>query len=368
MASSNDNIVALLEAFGAEVAGISKQASIGDSVDDGTKPATEGERSAENTADIKKSVPNGTSSPVVNKDDGKSKGPQSAAAVGHGPTGEGVPSAKTTKDDPGTSHPAKVASLRELVSLGNEISADIVVAVRETEKQAALAAAAPAPAPVAAAPAKVAPAATAPVKAASPVLSDEQLGFLAGQFVTEQLRKGAAAQPQAPALTKLAEDEVTAVIERAVYTANKAADFLDGYFGKRAEALPPEMAGGPEMGAMPAELPPEAGAMPPEAAGGEEDLLAGLPPELIEVVKQMLAMGMTEAQILEALQSGGSPEGGAPADAGAPPIDPASPAPAGDALAGPAAAEQAQPEKMAAASIAKVAQAIVAKINANKAK
>ena len=58
MSQTHQDIFALLEAFGAEVPGLSKQASIGDNTPDHTKPVSNGERSAENSSDVKKNVAN----------------------------------------------------------------------------------------------------------------------------------------------------------------------------------------------------------------------------------------------------------------------------------------------------------------------
>lgn len=117
------------------------------SVDDQTSDAHEGARSAENTSDIKKQVPAGgvDSAPTKTPDQ---KGQQFNVGISSTSTGEDPSHEddyKGTKDDPGTSHPAKTEdgekyssmSFEKLKALtekkANAIIADISVAVKEAE-------------------------------------------------------------------------------------------------------------------------------------------------------------------------------------------------------------------------------------------
>jgi hypothetical protein len=117
------------------------------SVDDSTSDAHEGARSAENTSDVKKQVPAGGVDSAPNKTPKQQKQQFdvgiTSAATGEDPSHED--DYKGTKDDPGTSHPAKTEDgekyssmsferLKELTEKkANALIAGISVAVKEAE-------------------------------------------------------------------------------------------------------------------------------------------------------------------------------------------------------------------------------------------
>lgn len=105
------------------------------------KAVSEGARASENSSDVKSSVPGtsvdaaspvtgshpgaGTNSPIVNR------------GTNVGETGTNVPSTKSTYTDPGTSHPAKTASLNELIESANEALAAITVLTKSASVKTA---------------------------------------------------------------------------------------------------------------------------------------------------------------------------------------------------------------------------------------
>ena len=128
---------------GAEGVGQSSHPSAAASLDGGLRPATEGARSAENEKDNKEEQPLG----AENAAEGSPGGQESTnsnigmhqAATGDDPAVE--QDFKTTKDDPGTDHPAKAgkekyaaASYNELLKvaaeLGSQVCADVDYRVR----------------------------------------------------------------------------------------------------------------------------------------------------------------------------------------------------------------------------------------------
>jgi hypothetical protein len=111
-----------------------------ENVDDQLDPASEGSRSAENEADVTSDVgpQNINDAAPASDEEPKPVAMTTAATTGEDPSNE-TAGVKDTKDDPGTTHPAKAAEYLETVKkacaeqgaekvasdLGNEIMADI---------------------------------------------------------------------------------------------------------------------------------------------------------------------------------------------------------------------------------------------------
>jgi hypothetical protein len=282
-----NSIYSMLEEFGAS---LDKQASIGDDAPDGTRSVTEGARSKENTSDVKENV-------VVNVEETPSKPggdgvggnlPTNSIGTKKDETGENVPSTKTSKDDPGTTHPAKAgvgsnrpsgggeksAADMDLLDLANDILAGIAVTSHDNEKRATAAKQASEAAPAApaatpenkgpqadpsAAPAASEPAGSDKLAAAAgnatpAALPDEQLGFLAGQFLAEEMLKAAGNRTQSVNdLVKVAEQQCHELVARADRHTTMLVDYLKD-FSKQADMgmgspPPPEVPAGDIAGA-----------------------------------------------------------------------------------------------------------------------
>ena len=115
------------------------------SVDDGTQPASEGQRSQENTSDVKKTIFNGGVDSA--SDDSPSQEDQqlnvgiTSTSTGEDPSNED--NYKSDKEDPGTTHPAKASEGEKYSSLSfgtlrgltekkaNDLLSDIANSVKE---------------------------------------------------------------------------------------------------------------------------------------------------------------------------------------------------------------------------------------------
>jgi hypothetical protein len=386
--SKNIGIMAALEEFTSE---LTKSASIGDNTPDGTKPATEGSRSSENTSDVKAQIVNNVDSTTAGGESpGGKNTPTNSIGTSKGETGEDVPSTKTDKEDPGTSHPAKAGagsnrpsgggekSAAAIVEMANSILADIAVVTNDNEKRAAAkveaekkAAAAgnpgatnpspnqaPAATKQAGAAGEPTPATTEGKPAGQPeakpqgeqtdvekqAAADEQLGYLAGQFLAEKLlgqdKTAGAADPQAE-LAKYAEAQVRDLIAKADYHSTLVSEYLtkraNGMGDPAAAPLPmdPAAAAGGDpaaaamgggMGGAPAPDPAAAmgggmgggmgGAPAPDpAAGGGGDPMGSIPPEVLQLAMAIMQSGVDPAAIMQAIQGGGG-GGGAGGPAG----------------------------------------------------
>lgn len=119
------------------------------SVDDGTQPASEGQRSQENTSDVKKTIFNGGVDSA--SDDSPSQEDQqlnvgiTSTSTGEDPSNED--NYKSDKEDPGTTHPAKTSEGEKYSSLSfkalrgltekkaNDILSDIAYSIKEAAKE-----------------------------------------------------------------------------------------------------------------------------------------------------------------------------------------------------------------------------------------
>jgi hypothetical protein len=292
----------LIEALGNIASSINKSASdVSDggptthpvkSLDNGTVPLKEGERSKENESDVKAQVggDNIEVAPAQSQDSDTLSGVQSEGGLNAKPTGEDPSAEKDYKGnikDPGTSMPADVSdnekyskatfemNIKTAADLGNAILSAIV-----TPKTAAAK-----PAPV------------APVAAVAPIQKDAAVST---------------------------EDIIRGTLEDACNQADLLGYHLMQY--KQAEEElkePPEGAeapagpGGPPPGGMPAD--PGAGALPPDAgmmgggmppagmppAGGDPGA-GGAPPQdeaLQQLVAGLAEMGITPEMLMQAAQA-----------------------------------------------------------------
>lgn len=314
-----------------------------DKVDNGTKPATTGERSSENAKDVTAQTP-GQSAPVApvasdKPSTGGTSGTPANEGTGAGMTGDRpAEGTKPNADDPGTSHPAKTAgfaSLQETKEAGLSILAALAAA-----KPAVKEAAAPAPkdekGAKSAAAAPAAPAADAPAPEADAAKEEtaKEAGAKAADTVIEALGLGKEAKDASAAV-------IGDVLKSAAFDAANVAEYLFA-FSKSAAAMPaempPEMAGGMPPGAE-GGMPP--GALADTGAAGAPDgdqispeelmqLLdeAGVSPE--ELLQELVASGEippeVAQQIMQEAMAAEQAAGGAPAEAGAPPAAPAAPA------------------------------------------
>ncbi len=312
-----------------------KTAGLTDNVPDGTTAPKEGERSKENSSDLKAAVPsNVEGAPVA----GTGNNNTSATNAGD-PTGVNVPSAKTTKEDPGTSHPAKAGPMtggaKTAAQLANEVLAELAIATKTANEAQAAAPAAPAAPATPAAPVKTA--AETPVtpsqdddeaagfavgtKLAAELQGDSELTKLAATYLETRLTDGT------PGATKLAKDIADLAIADAIRVAE--------YVKQAGMDLPPDAAGAAAGG--PPMPPPGADAggppVPPPDAGGP-GAGGAVDPQTAQIAQALLSGEITLEQLAQAL-SGGDDAGGAPGAPAAPPaVD----------KKGPAAAESASTE------------------------
>lgn len=218
-------------------------------VDDGLKPATEGERSRENTADVKAAIGAPSVDSTTPGSGGTQEGQQLSVGVTSKPTGSDptneTDSAKAGKDDPGSTHPARTdnssldgqkyasASFGELLKAASDIGNRLVASLANE----------PAPS-TPATPAKTAaaaPAQSTPEQAAR----EAQAGFDAATAASEGFDKAAFDQML---LAEVA--ETVAIAER---QAEKVAAAILAFRAKQAgmngeEGAPPTEGGGEEGG------------------------------------------------------------------------------------------------------------------------
>lgn len=341
------------QASNLDLAGDAKSTHPSANVDDGTRPATEGSRSSENEADVKKEVPDTINDASADNEAGGSKKPTDDQGTISQSSDEGL---KGNVDTPKKDHSKSMSdsgpgddtfdgnwdkASADLAKLGNDITASLAVLLKQAGEEAPTPDPEPAPAADAEAPAAEAPAAEAPAAeapAADESASDEDKS---AADVEVALYKEAAAQyPDAMeaghmAATLLAQElgygaEKSAADEQALTTAvagirkEAAADadmylkFLRGYEeslqksaqGPEALAALANAGGGmpgAEMGGMPMggmEGAPEAeelaglGAEGGEEGGDEEAQLEQIAAALDEagVTPEELAAAVAEAQ------------------------------------------------------------------------
>lgn len=324
-------------------------------VDDQTRPATEGARSAENEADVKADVPGESvdeASEAEAETPAKPVAMTTAKTTGEDPSNE-TSSAKGDKEDGTTTHPAdaetvgeKYSSFDELASaigkdpekvacdLGNALMADIAVLIGEhhVPEKAAGAEAAPAEAPrepegeateeelqqIAEAGYKTAAEVHAALEQGQQQITREMVDMVVKEAASdakmvvsyfEGLKSGAEESVNPPRGKRAAEDEEPKEEEAAPKPEEPPAPAA----GAEDATLPPEdisalaaAANEPparEEGAAPAAAPEE---MPPEIGGAPEEMLGGLgdvsDEEVVEALSEALAeAGVTPEELAQAV-------------------------------------------------------------------
>ncbi len=378
---SKNNISALLQEF---MGTLEKKAG---EETGSEKAVSDGGRGSENSSDVKASVP-GTSvdaaAPVKASHPGAgTNSPLTGRGTNQGETGTNVPSTKDNYTDPGTSHPAKTASLNDILTSANDTLASILVLSKTASvKQAAAAvpatpgspvatttAAATGAKPVAAkAPGAVKPQGEVKVAEAveTPVATDDDkvtlskaeheelqkaaafveeiAGYLTGQQVANEVVKEASVDSDAD-FRKLAESEVANFLSLADQHSDNLVHTLLGAVKQAndlaaAGAIDPSamagMEGGGEQGGGGMEA-----MMSDMGEGGEPGAEAGAAdPQTIQAIVEALHQAGISVEDLAAAESAAAGAGGGEAVA----------APSAEAGAG----ENAQDDKVDAARAASV--------------
>lgn len=307
------------------------------SVDGGTQPAAEGARSSENTSDVKAAIPasvDATGEGVNKNKTGGDSTPALDLGVGASATGEGKKTeVKTEKEDPGTSHPAQAGGEKyaSLIAKGNDLAAELTMAVtsfQQAEKQAAAAmpvvpGGAPAPAPTLkkkeAVKAVEGEKSSAERGAATPEAEAEAAGRQAADVVVDSVEKAAAATG------KSSEAVISDILKTASADAANLAEFLAGFKQGLKKSADDMSAAMPGAGA---ETPVEEAQ---EAVPGAEAQGAGDAQAVQELIQALLASGIAPEELIAMIQSaGGGAEGAAPAmppemppEAAVAPVEPA---------------------------------------------
>ena len=276
------------------------------SVDDNTQPASEGARSAENSADIKDQI-GGTpvDSAAKATNDNTSNPPYKD--LNARPTGEGPQKKPDSRpEDPGTSHPANTSvgdKYSSLINKSNNILDSLSNLVKDAGGKKKNEPNAAPMAPANASAVENTPAETP----ATPENKAAMAGYKAATVLLEAM--GLDKEAEANQLIVL-NDVITNIQKSAALDAVKAADFIYGYFSQK---LAQEM----EAGAPP--MDPAAGAPMDPAAGGPP--MGGDPAqELAMIVQALLQAGVTPEMLLEFAEqiAGAQGGGGEPAPEGTP--------------------------------------------------
>ena len=372
----------LLETIANAYQGATKRASIGDNADDGLQSPSEGSRSKENSKDVSAQKPLSVQGAADGPSIGGLDSPINDIGPKKGETGTNVPSTKSTKDDPGTSHPAKAASASDILKIasqGDGLMASIAMYANELNKQASAAGTSTPATPTQTKTASENPAVTEArvngyltgAALASVVTQGNSYEKAAAEFVQQNAAalSGVPAQAQPSNFDRVFQQEITAIAEKAANDANAVADYIHACnrTAKAAEGLPPEdpmaagaggmppggdpmaamggggggdpaaaMGGGDPMAAMggggapPMGGDPAAGGMPPGGAPGGAAGGGQVDPAAMEVAQALMSGELTLEELAQALTQGGDPaaaaaSGGDPAAAGggAPPAPPA---------------------------------------------
>lgn len=265
---------------------------------------TTGQRASENESDVKAQIPGESVNEggEITSTTGGENTPTNSIGTKKGPTGSDVPSTKSTKDDPGTSHIAKAAAAKfagattsQLVEGANDLLAQMAVMSKSASAGLATSAAAAKPASPAATVSKVAPVSSAvtPVVAANKpevkvasnevpmvqlpkaefelmkVASDNWgafVGYMEGQLIADQALKTANDTSASDQLEKFAQEQTVGLYQLAEKAATDLTDFFVGA-QKQANDLAAlgGMGGG---GEDPAAAAAASGQIDPSALGG----------------------------------------------------------------------------------------------------
>lgn len=318
---SNNVLDVLNEFLGGDLAKQASSESDFDAAQSGKNvPATEGERSAENSADVKASQPGETVDEAEdNKNDQENTGenaPVNKIGVKASPTCEDQPPVKDRLEDPGTSHPAKVGTEKfssatpdELVSYGNDLLAELVVATKEASasatetetKEASDESCDDKNVKVESSDEKKDEGEPKETESTEESLDelrekaaafDELVGYITGQHVAHEIEAGSDSEKSASdqddddELVKLAAAEAYRLHDRAGRQADDLVAFLVGHEKAAAGEIDPELLaelGAAEGGDM---VYPEGGMEYPEGEAGDEE---EIDPEVLEALIEALA-------------------------------------------------------------------------------
>lgn len=297
-----------------------------------TKPATTGERDAENSSDVKSQSP-GTNveESKENTDDISDAGentPTNKQGVKAVSTGKDVPATKDVQEDPGTSHEArtdteKLSSADDIASLGNELLASLTMLVKsssvvedetparkqekksepkKTEEKKTEKAANDAEVEIDGQTYKVSELAELVEKAAS---IDEVVGYLVGNQTIDNLEKLSEEDyNNFDDFQKTAADYAVNTYNQASADAEDLFDYMYGFQKASMGELSPE-----ELAMLEAEMGGAPEAVP--AAGGEEALMGEMDPEeaeLLALIEQNPEL-LEEVLAEEAAMGGGDMSG-----------------------------------------------------------
>ena len=290
--------------------------------DDGTQPAREGSRSAENEADIKKHL--GNAGMTGQEDAGSASGKQPSDTMGThkmeaDEMGGNAKEPKAKKDEPGKhtggpespGHPSN-ATFSEKYSAVADLNTQILTRLTQLGVKTA---SAPAPAVPAPAPASAPASAPAPMDkaaAAEKYREDAEAGYVAAELLARGLGFDKEAEAKEQAVNAAIDQGLGRIIKAAQDVATNYSAFHLNYVQSLTKKAEGEGGGGGEGGA---ETPPEALA----AAAGPE---AGPPPEggeggpqneeaiLDAVAKALAEAGVTPEELAAAVEQAQGGEGG----------------------------------------------------------
>lgn len=290
---STENLTAVDQLSKWVLAGLHKRANDTthpvENADDGTTPATTGAPAAEAKRDAEAQTPGQSAAAAAPASDNPTVGGTSGTPANQG-TGAAmagelkVETPKSTADDPGTSHEAKVSELRtvkEIKAAGLAILSSLATAKSASAEPSAVAA--------------NKDAGTAKEEFAT-AKEAQEAGARAADAVIEALGLDAESKQASLAV-------VDGVLKSAAFDAQNVVDFLTGFVKSASGEIPPELMGAPEPEISPEELLAvleEAGVTPVELL--EELVESGeIPPEVAqniveEAVATAEAMGAEQPQ------------------------------------------------------------------------
>lgn len=269
---STENLTAVDQLSKWVLAGMHKRANDTthpvENADDGTTPATTGAPAAEAKRDAEAQTPGQSAAAAAPASDNPTVGGTSGTPANQG-TGAAmagelkVETPKSTADDPGTSHEAKVSELRtvkEIKAAGLAILSSLATAKSASKEEFATAKEA------------------------------QEAGARAADAVIEALGLDAESKQASLAV-------VDGVLKSAAFDAQNVVDFLTGFVKSASGEIPPELL---EAQGLPPEALGAQGMVPPEAMGAPEPEIS--PEELLAVLEEV---GVTPVELLEELVESG---------------------------------------------------------------
>ena len=290
-------------------------------IDDGTFPANEGSRSSENSSDVKKTITNGgvdsSSDDFPSQEDQQFNVGITSTSTGEDPSNED--DYKDSKEDPGTSHPAKTndgekyssASFSQLRKMAerkaNDILSDLAYSVKEASNLVQ----------------------GYSEEESAPNYYTEQEKYAAAGYSAASLQEGYTQDDVLRAhegISSSVESTIADGIEKAAMVGSYLAEFykaaegeapgegVEGAEQEQQESPGAEAAEGAGMDVDPAMLDTMAGGEA-EGSGNPDDAAQ-------ELLMALQEQGIEPEQLLEMIQAqggeGGAPEGGAPEEAAMP--------------------------------------------------